>query len=135
MEKRIEGKVRHYVSSAFKIFFFIIFAIAMAFLVSYLVMALWNWLMPDVFGLTTISYWQAFGLLLLAKIFFGFGAGGGPGKHKKRKNGKRQFGPEKCGSFRKDFSEWKLYNDFWEEEGEQAYRTYIKKIQENGEKE
>jgi hypothetical protein len=32
---------------------------------------LWNWLMPDIFGLRQISYWQAFGLLLLGKLLFG----------------------------------------------------------------
>ena len=34
-------------------------------------MALWNWLMPDLFGLQTISFWQATGILLLCKILFG----------------------------------------------------------------
>ena len=32
--------------------------------------------MPDIFGLTEITWHQAIGLLLLAKIFFGFGKGG-----------------------------------------------------------
>lgn len=32
---------------------------------------LWNWLMPTIFGLTKISFWQAFGLNLLSYIFFG----------------------------------------------------------------
>ncbi len=40
------------------------------------VMLLWNWLMPDLFGLETISFWQAAGLLVLCKILFGgFGVG------------------------------------------------------------
>lgn len=33
-------------------------------------MLLWNWLMPGLFGLATIGYFKAFGLLLLAKILF-----------------------------------------------------------------
>lgn len=37
----------------------------------YLVMILWNWIMPEVFGLTTITYWQAFGLIILIKLIFG----------------------------------------------------------------
>lgn len=40
------------------------------------VMLLWNWLMPELFGLPTISFLQAAGLLLLCKILFG-GFGGG----------------------------------------------------------
>ena len=33
-------------------------------------MLLWNWLMPVIFGLTKISFWQALGLNLLTSIFF-----------------------------------------------------------------
>ncbi|MDR1346215.1 MAG: hypothetical protein LBK03_05900 [Bacteroidales bacterium] len=40
------------------------------------VMLLWNWLMPAIFGLACISIWQAWGLLVLARILFGgMGAG------------------------------------------------------------
>jgi len=49
--------------------------VAGAFLLGYVVMLLWNWLMPELFGLATITYWQAFGILVLAKILFG-GFGG-----------------------------------------------------------
>jgi hypothetical protein len=34
------------------------------------VLLLWNWLMPDIFGLTTITYWQSLGLLALSWILF-----------------------------------------------------------------
>lgn len=44
------------------------------------VMLLWNWLMPELFGLPAISFWQAAGLLLLCKILFG-GFGGGHHGH------------------------------------------------------
>jgi hypothetical protein len=33
-------------------------------------MLLWNWLMPLIFGLSEISFWQAVGLNLLASILF-----------------------------------------------------------------
>lgn len=36
-----------------------------------IVMLLWNWLMPAIFGLPCITFWQAFGLLALCKILFG----------------------------------------------------------------
>lgn len=32
---------------------------------------LWNWLMPEIFGLHAITYWQAVGLLGLCWILFG----------------------------------------------------------------
>jgi Ca2+/H+ antiporter, TMEM165/GDT1 family len=44
----------------------------------FLVMSLWNWLAPEVFGLHAITFWQALGLLLLSKILFG-GFHGRPG--------------------------------------------------------
>jgi hypothetical protein len=31
-------------------------------------MWLWNWLMPEIFGLKTITFWQAIGLQFLAYI-------------------------------------------------------------------
>lgn len=31
---------------------------------------LWNRLMPDIFGLPTINYWQALGLMVLSNCFF-----------------------------------------------------------------
>jgi len=36
-----------------------------------LVMSLWNWLMPMLFGLPRITFWQAWGVLLLSRILFG----------------------------------------------------------------
>jgi len=43
----------------------------------FLLMLLWNSLMPAIFGLPLINIYQAFGLLLLSKILFsGFGKGG-----------------------------------------------------------
>ena len=36
---------------------------------------LWNWLLPEIFGLPRITFWQALGLLALSRILFG-GFGG-----------------------------------------------------------
>lgn len=42
------------------------------------VMRLWNWLTPELFGWKPIDFWQALGLLVLCRILFGgFGRGGG----------------------------------------------------------
>jgi hypothetical protein len=35
------------------------------------VLHLWNWLMPDLFGLPVLRFWQAVGLMLLSWILFG----------------------------------------------------------------
>ena len=32
---------------------------------------LWNWLMPDIFGLPIINFWQAIGINILSSILFG----------------------------------------------------------------
>jgi Ca2+/H+ antiporter, TMEM165/GDT1 family len=44
----------------------------------FIVMNLWNWLGPAIFGARTITFWQALGILVLSKILFG-GFRGGPG--------------------------------------------------------
>ena len=33
-------------------------------------MLLWNWLIPSIFGLTTLNFWQAIGLFALARLLF-----------------------------------------------------------------
>lgn len=48
-------------------------------LISYVVMQLWNNLLPDIIHVSAINYWQAMGIFVLCKILFGFGKGGGGG--------------------------------------------------------
>lgn len=57
-----------------------------AFLIAlgYGTMYLWNWLIPTLFNGPVITFWQAWGLILLSKILFGFPKGG-PGHEKKRR--------------------------------------------------
>lgn len=40
------------------------------------VMSLWNWLMPALFGVRSITFWQAWGVLLLSRILLGSFSGG-----------------------------------------------------------
>ena len=49
---------------------FVIFAILAGGIFGFVVMLLWNWLMPALFGLHSIGFWRALGLLILSKIFF-----------------------------------------------------------------
>jgi hypothetical protein len=39
-------------------------------LLGYPVMLLWNWLMPELFGLSKVTFWQAIGLNILCTILF-----------------------------------------------------------------
>ena len=39
-------------------------------LLGYPLMLLWNWLMPEIFGLPEITFWQAIGLNILCTIMF-----------------------------------------------------------------
>lgn len=55
----------------FRKFKFIIFWILILALAAALVMLLWNALVPSLFGLVAISYWQALGLFVLCRILFG----------------------------------------------------------------
>lgn len=94
--------------------------IGLIILCGFVTMWLWNALMPDIFGLIEIDYWQAVGLLILFKILFtGFGGGSNSNSSSKKKDKSSEK------SFKNDFSKWELYDKFWEEEGEKAYQDYI----------
>jgi hypothetical protein len=50
-----------------------------------IVMHLWNWLLPPLFGWKLIGFWQALGLLVLCRVLFGgWGCGGGPRGRRRR---------------------------------------------------
>jgi len=56
----------------FRIVFMIFIGLSIAALLALAVMLLWNWLIPTIFaGGPVITYWQALGLMVLAKILFG----------------------------------------------------------------
>ena len=60
---------------------FILLAVAaFVFIFGYVVMFLWNSILPGLLGVGTITYWQALGILVLSKILFG-GFRGGHGHH------------------------------------------------------
>jgi hypothetical protein len=55
-----------------------------------LVMQLWNWLAPTLFGWRQITFWQAIGLLALCRILFGGWSGGhGPRSNMRRRMDER----------------------------------------------
>lgn len=72
-------------------------------LVSFVVMTLWNAVVPAVFDLRPITFWQTVGLLILSKIFFGgFRGRSGHAIHWRRRMWERwdQMSPEEREKFR-----------------------------------
>lgn len=93
------------------ILFFILAPVAFAlfvFLGGEVVRRLWNWLLPALFSVPEITFWQALGLLVLCRILFG-----GFGMHGRR--GPRRWGrwedmtPEERERFRHRMrSRWRM---------------------------
>jgi len=68
-----------------------------------LVMQLWNWLLPGLFGWRQITFWQAVGVLALCRILFGgLGGRGFPRSRFRRRMAERleQMTPEERERFR-----------------------------------
>jgi hypothetical protein len=68
-----------------------------------IVLHLWNWLLPELFGWRQITFWQALGILLLCRILFGgFGFHGSGRSHIRRRMHERcqNMTPEERERFR-----------------------------------
>lgn len=67
------------------------------------VLQLWNWLMPSLFGLPVLTFWQAVGLMALSWILFG-GLRGFHGPARSYRRGRprhwREMSPEQRAAFR-----------------------------------
>jgi hypothetical protein len=55
----------------FKVLNIVVLVAVAVTVIGFVTMHLWNWVMPAVFGLKTITWLQALGLLVLGKILFG----------------------------------------------------------------
>jgi hypothetical protein len=67
------------------------------------VLHLWNWLLPTLFGWRQINFWQALGILVLCRILFGgFGGHGFRRSHFRSRMGERwqRMTPEERERFR-----------------------------------
>lgn len=69
---------------------------------SFVVMSLWNVLMPNIFAVRPIGFWQAVGLLILSKLLFGgFRTyGGGPRFRRRIMERWEQMTPEEREKFK-----------------------------------
>lgn len=55
-----------------------LFMLLLLFALPFVIMSLWNAILPEIAQVSTITYWQALGLFILSRIFFGgFRCGGG----------------------------------------------------------
>lgn len=70
---------------------FAILGIGFVALLGLVVMLLWNWLMPDIFGLKRLNYWQAWGLLVLCWILFKSWGSNNRSSERKRKRELRRY--------------------------------------------
>ena len=71
------------------------------------VLQLWNWLLPSLFGWPALTFWQAIGLLALCRILFGgFGGRGFRPPYSRRHMAERweRMSPEERERFRQGMS-------------------------------
>jgi hypothetical protein len=123
-------------------------AVIIAFLFGYFVMLLWNWLLPPLLHAGTINYWQAFGIVILAKILFG-GMGGthrtyGPRgwRREARRWGRWESGRGPLGwkgswcgeddegdewAPKGSHRNWRYYGQYWRDEGKAAFEAWLDK--------
>ena len=82
-----------------------------------LVQFLWNATLVPLAGAGEISFWQAIGILILAKLFFGFGAGPSskPSKRRKRRSSSN---PDD------ELVKQDSFKEYWDQEGKAAYESF-----------
>ena len=101
---------------------------ALAIIFGIFVKFLWNALLPEIFGLPEIGYWQAVGMVVLAHIFFG--AHNGPPHYERARKKKKSVPAEGAEKYSLSREMELDYAEFWREEGREAFKTWMHK--ENG---
>src|SRR5690349_2904493 len=91
---------------------FIPIVIGGIFLFGWIIMFLWNAILPDVSSLKPITFWQALGIFVLSKILFGFnkGWGGKPGWKNRMESRLHNMTPEEKEKFK---AEWRDRCNSW----------------------
>ncbi|MBN1500565.1 MAG: hypothetical protein JW982_10430 [Spirochaetes bacterium] len=102
-------------------------AVIFAFLFAFLVQYLWNTVLVKIFSIKIITFWQAFGLIILAKILFGGFGKNSHHPHSRYKYKKIMMNDE----FICDVDgNWDKYSEFWENKGKSAWKEYLEKNEE-----
>ena len=91
----------------------LVFIIAGVAALGFVVMSLWNWLMPSLFtGAHQIDYWHALGLFVLCKILFG-GFRGRGGWHDHRRQRWEQMSEEERQKFKEGMRGFGRFRGGW----------------------
>jgi len=108
----------------------------------FIIQLLWNWLMPHLFSLPEITYWEGLGILALSSILFGrLGGGSSDDKKKDKKKStpvrdeiRREFEKEFKKEFEKEYgtkaenetnTEYEQqYEKWWETQGKDSFEKY-----------
>jgi hypothetical protein len=98
-------------------------AIVFGLLFGLLIQFLWNATLTEMFDLPALSFWQAVGLFILAKLFFGFGAGSS-GSRRKRKKQRVDQQPSADSEDVSTLADDETFKKFWEEEGKVSYEAF-----------
>ena len=124
-----------------KIIGMVILGIAALFAFGFVVQLLWNWLMPRIFDLPAITYWEGLGVLALSSILFGrLGGGSGDDSKKKDKKSSHPIRDEIRREVEKEFEKEygkktenednaeseQLYEKWWESEGKSSFEKFTK---------
>jgi hypothetical protein len=100
-------------------------------LTGFVVMSLWNYLIPAIFHLGIITYWQAVGIFILCKILFGFGGkghrggmrGGGPWMRHRMEERFKNMTPEEKDQFKAKWQQ-RCSHDRWGHHREHPFANY-----------
>jgi hypothetical protein len=104
----------------------LVLACVIAFVFGFLVKWLWGATLTPLLGVPRLTYWQAVGLIILAKILFG-----GIGHHHKsadhpfRRPRFHEFPGKNMDFF--NFHHRKDFRQYWEKEGKKAFEEYLSK--------
>lgn len=103
----------------------IIGAAALAIIFGLVIQWLWNALMPSIFGLPEVTYWQAVGIVVLSHILFGGHHGHDAGS--KRKKSRKAVSD--CSHIHIENSgkecHYDSFREFWNDHGREAFDNWL----------
>jgi hypothetical protein len=102
---------------------FVVMGLAGLVLFTYVVLLLWNWLVPELFNGPELNYWQTLGILVLSKILF-TGIGSGHRRNPSVNTDKHDYWSHDRPS---------RHRDFWKKRFEEKMKSKAEKNREDGE--
>ena len=127
-------KIAKGIAIGFAIFFAVVIG---GLLLGWLVKYLWNETLVALFDVPPITFWQAFALFVLAKIFFGFGSSNHFGHKEKRhskhhEHGKRWWDKHEQREEPIAVEKDEDFQKYWREKGKSAYEEYMSQKSRDG---